>query len=75
MSVRMQEKNRNRKAEAADFKILFEDDKTRITAWRFPPGSETDWHHHSHGYVTIQQSAGRPGPLYRRPGNQAASRP
>lgn len=39
--------------------ILFEDDRTRITCWRFAPGAETGWHYHAVDYVTIQQSGGR----------------
>ena len=39
--------------------LIFEDEKTRITFWRFPPGGETGWHRHTHDYVTIQQSGGK----------------
>jgi len=35
-----------------------EDDKTKITSWRFDPGTETGWHHHTFDYVTIQKSGG-----------------
>lgn len=44
---------------AAEFTILFEDDKTKITSWRFDPGAETGWHEHDVDYVTIQKSGGR----------------
>lgn len=59
MSVKLDTENRNRKAERAEFTVLFEDDKTCITSWCFPPGSETGWHHHTYDYVTIQQSGGK----------------
>ena len=43
----------------AEFTILFEDKKTKITLWRFNPGAETGWHEHDVDYVTIQKSGGR----------------
>ena len=43
----------------AEFNLLFEDAKTKITAWTFAPGDETGWHHHNFDYVTIQKSGGR----------------
>ncbi len=43
----------------AQFTILFEDDKTKITSWRFDPGEETGWHEHDVDYVTIQKFGGR----------------
>ena len=43
----------------ADRVVLLEDEKTRITFWRFPPGAQTGWHRHIHDYVTLQQSGGR----------------
>ena len=43
----------------AEFKLLFEDDKTKITSWKFAPGSQTGWHLHNFDYVTIQKSGGR----------------
>ena len=58
MSILLEERS-NDKANAADFSILYEDDKTKITFWRFEPGAETGWHHHNHDYVTIQKSGGR----------------
>ena len=43
----------------ADRVVLLEDEKTRITFWRFPPGAQTGWHRHIHDYVTLQQSGGQ----------------
>ena len=43
----------------ADRVVLLEDEKTRITFWRFPPGAQTGWHRHIHDYVTLQQPGGQ----------------
>jgi quercetin dioxygenase-like cupin family protein len=59
MSVQLKETNQDHDYEPAEFTILFEDDKTKITSWRFDPGTETGWHHHTFDYVTIQKSGGR----------------
>ena len=50
--------------EAADrpmaiHKILFEDDKTRITHWTMKPGEQTGWHSHDYDYVVVRLSGGR----------------
>ena len=42
----------------AQFETLLDDDLTRITRWRIPPGAQTGWHRHEWDYVTIQQSSG-----------------
>ena len=59
MSVQIEEKNRHIGYEPAEFTVLYEDEKTRITSWCFAPGTETGWHHHNFDYVTIQQSGGK----------------
>ncbi len=59
MSIQLDRKNRNSNIDAAEFSVLYEDDKTRITSWRFAPGAETGWHYHGFDYVTIQKSGGR----------------
>ncbi len=59
MSVQLSEKNENREFAQAEFAVLFEDEKTRVTSWRFDPGTQTGWHHHNFDYVTIQQSGGQ----------------
>ena len=58
MSIQL-EKRQGNKANSAEFIVLFEDSKTKITSWRFDPGAETGWHHHNYDYVTIQKSEGR----------------
>jgi quercetin dioxygenase-like cupin family protein len=59
MSIQLKEKNIDHPYEPAEFTVLFEDDKTRVTSWRFAPGTQTGWHHHNFDYVTIQQSGGQ----------------
>ena len=59
MSVSMEEPKLSQSKKRADFILLFEDQKTKITSWRFDPGAETGWHLHNFDYVTIQKSGGR----------------
>jgi beta-alanine degradation protein BauB len=59
MSVQLKDTNQDHDYVAAEFTVLFEDDKTKITSWRFDPGTETGWHRHAFDYVTIQKSGGR----------------
>jgi len=60
MSIRMNNvKQEESVRELAEFSLLFEDNKTKITSWKFAPGTETGWHHHNFDYVTIQKSTGR----------------
>ena len=59
MSIPLEKKRENHVYAAAGSTLLFEDDKTKVTSWRFDPGAETGWHHHNYDYVTIQKSSGR----------------
>ncbi len=59
MSVALEDRDARQETAEAERVVMFEDEKTRITYWRFPPGSETGWHRHTHDYVTIQQSGGQ----------------
>ena len=59
MSIRMESTEDRTVSRQAVFNLLFEDDRTKITAWTFAPGDETGWHHHNFDYVTIQKSGGR----------------
>ena len=59
MSVLLRNKEKQKVPKRAERVILFEDEKTLITFWRFPPGTETGWHRHTHDYVTLQQSNGK----------------
>ena len=59
MSVALEDRDARKETAEAERVVMFEDEKTRITQWRFPPGTETGWHRHTHDYVTIQQSSGQ----------------
>lgn len=61
MSTHLTDKTKAQIPEAAlaDHTLLFEDERTRITQWRFAPGDQTGWHAHEWDYVTVQQSGGR----------------
>lgn len=39
--------------------VLIENDRVRVTEWRFAPGAETGWHVHGYDYVVVPQSNGR----------------
>ena len=41
MSVLLRDKEKREVTEKAKRVVLFEDEKTMITFWRFPPGTET----------------------------------
>ena len=28
-------------------KVQIDDNRVKVTEWRFPPGGETGWHHHA----------------------------
>lgn len=43
---------------SAERVVLLDNKRTRITQWRFPPGTQTGWHRHTNDYVTVQQSTG-----------------
>ena len=59
MSVALEDREARKETAEAERIVMLEDEKTRITSWRFPPGTETGWHRHTHNYVTIQQSGGQ----------------
>jgi len=35
-----------------------ENDRVRVTEWRFPPGGHTGWHKHAHDYVVVPITTG-----------------
>ena len=39
--------------------VKIENDRLRITEWRFGPGEETGWHRHEFDYVVVPMSTGR----------------
>ena len=38
--------------------VQIDNEKVKVTEWRFPPGAETGWHRHSMYYVVVPQSTG-----------------
>ena len=38
--------------------VQIEDDRVKVTEWRFPPGGETGWHRHAMHYVVVPQTTG-----------------
>lgn len=41
--------------------VHIDDDKFRVTEWRFAPGAETGWHVHGHDYVIVPLTDGTLG--------------
>lgn len=39
--------------------VHIDDDRFRVTEWRFAPGAETGWHRHGHDYVIVPLCDGR----------------
>ncbi|WP_110686403.1 cupin domain-containing protein [Salinicola aestuarinus] len=39
--------------------VQVDNDRVRVTEWRFPPGGETGWHEHGHDYVVVPQTTGK----------------
>ncbi|MBP7001255.1 MAG: nuclear transport factor 2 family protein [Amaricoccus sp.] len=50
-----------------------EDDRFRVTEWRFEPGAETGWHRHGHDYVIVPLTDGEL--LLEEPGGAARRAP
>lgn len=59
MSVLLEDRKERIETSGAERVILYEDERTKITRWRFPPGTQTGWHFHKYDYVTLQQSGGK----------------
>ena len=38
--------------------VHLEDDRFKVTEWRFAPGAETGWHRHGHDYVIVPLTNG-----------------
>ena len=38
--------------------VQIDNDRIRVTEWRFAPGSATGWHRHEYDYVVVPQSTG-----------------
>ena len=39
--------------------VLIDNERTRVTEWRFAPGAATGWHRHEYDYVVIPLINGR----------------
>jgi len=38
--------------------IQIDNNRVKVTEWRFPPGGETGWHRHSMEYVVVPMTTG-----------------
>lgn len=38
--------------------VQIDNDRVRVTEWRFPPGTQTGWHRHGLDYVVVPTAAG-----------------
>ena len=39
--------------------VQVDNDRTRVTEWRFAPGAATGWHRHEFDYVVVPQTTGQ----------------
>ena len=39
--------------------VQVDNDRVRVTEWRFAPGAETGWHRHEFDYVVVPMTTGR----------------
>lgn len=39
--------------------LQIENERVRVTEWRFAPGAATGWHRHEHDYVVVPMTTGR----------------
>ncbi|MEE9479941.1 MAG: cupin domain-containing protein [Kiloniellales bacterium] len=45
--------------ESAKSTVFIDNERTRVTEWRFAPGAATGWHRHEYDYVVIPIMDGR----------------
>ena len=38
--------------------VQIDNDRVKVTEWRFAPGAETGWHRHGMDYVVVPQTSG-----------------
>ena len=38
--------------------VQIDDDRVRVTEWRFAPGAATGWHRHEYPYVVVPMTTG-----------------
>ena len=39
--------------------LQVDNERVRVTEWRFAPGAETGWHRHEHDYVIVPLTTGK----------------
>ena len=39
--------------------VRIDNERTRVTEWRFAPGAATGWHRHEYDYVVVPLTTGR----------------
>lgn len=39
--------------------VFIDNDRTRVTEWRFAPGASTGWHRHEYDYVIVPMLDGK----------------
>ncbi|MFP4126778.1 MAG: cupin domain-containing protein [Alphaproteobacteria bacterium] len=39
--------------------VLIDNERVRVTEWRFAPGAATGWHRHDHDSVVVPMTTGR----------------
>ncbi|MFD1212094.1 cupin domain-containing protein [Arthrobacter sp. GCM10027362] len=58
--------------QSAQSTVQIDDERFRVTEWRFPPGSETGWHRHEMDYVVVPMTTGEL--LLQTPDDESTSR-
>ncbi len=51
--------------------VQIDNDRLRVTEWRFPPGTATGWHRHAYDYCVVPMTTG-PLTIESRDGRHAA---
>jgi len=46
-------------AQAAKPTVFIDNERVRVTEWRFAPGAATGWHRHAYDYVVVPMADGR----------------
>ena len=46
-------------SERAQPTVQVDNDRVRVTEWRFAPGAATGWHRHDYDYVIVPMTTGR----------------
>lgn len=49
----------DKQAVAAVPTVFIDNERTRVTEWRFAPGAETGWHRHEMDYVVVPMMDGK----------------